>query len=278
MKRFFLIALILTSVTLFAEGPQPTPQEIIAKYLASIGTPEARKSVEYYEWLGKATVRSLRGGNEAPGTATLISEGDKVKFALKFNTQIYPDEQVVYDGRNVQTSFVRPGERSPLGQFLWWRKEIVSDGLLGGPLSVASPLYDPKLHGGSISFKGLKKVDGKDLYQLSYRPKKADSSLEITMYFDPATFHLIRVNYDVKAPPRLEENATQAGTGLWAKNDQQQNAYFHLQEDFGDYTQLGNLTLPLQQKMNFSADGAVTESWFWQIDYTTVNGNKIPGR
>jgi len=269
MKRLYLLALTLCSSLLFAQAPKLTPQEIIAKHLASIGTPEARATLSYLEWTGTADMRTTRGG-AGSGSATLISDGTKVKFAMKFQSQYYFGDQFVYDGKKVMISHANDGSRSPMAQLLFLQESILRDGIFGGVLSTAWPLYDANLRGGKIGYDGVKKLDGRDVYQLSYRPKGSGDELTVKLLFDAVNFRHLKTTYEIVVP---------SGIGS-ASNDKlapTQDAIYLLEESFSDFRQLGPLTLPVHYKLTYTSNNSNAGNWLFDVNYKTVNGQKLPG-
>ena len=276
MNRWLLLLLLPTALLASAQEAKLSADDVISKNLLSIGTPDARKSLQNLEFIGTGTLKSTRG-NSVDGRITLLSDGAKLKWATKFNTQVYPDEQLVYDGKKVAVAQVRPGQRSTLGDFIWWQQVLLSDGLMGGELSTAWPLYDDRIRGAKLSFEGKKKVEGRELYMLLYHPKKSVGDLRIELYFDPANFQHVRTVYSIEAPPNFQPSSANQGD-IFQKNVQQENRRFLLEEDFSDFRAMGNVTLPLHYTVHFSADSsAATENWIWSFDYKEVNGQKIPG-
>ncbi len=86
--------------------------------------------------------------------------------------------------------------RSRLGNFLFLQEEVLREGLFGGVLSTAWPLLNTQIRTRSLKYEGLKKVDGQQLYDISYIPKKRFESgdLSIHLYFDPETYrHVLTV-------------------------------------------------------------------------------------
>ena len=276
MNRLLMLVVLPSLMFGHSQEARETADDIVSKNLLSVGTQDARKSLQNLEFIGTGTLKSTRG-NTVNGTLTLLSQGTKVKWSTKFNTQIYPDDQFVFDGSKVSVSQVHPGQRSTLGEFIWWQQSVLSEGLMGGELSTAWPLFDDHLRNAKLSFEGTKKVDGHELYLLLYHPKKSVGDLRIELYFDPANYHHVKTVYSILAPPNYTPSSDNPGA-IFEKNTQQENRRFRLEETFSDFRQLGNVTLPMHYAVYFSADSsAATENWFWTFDYKEVNGQKIPG-
>jgi len=73
---------------------------------------------------------------------------------------------------------------SPLRQ-----PDILREGLFGGTISTAWPLLDLK-PAGEAKYEGVKKIDGRELHDLTYVPNKSSSGSDLTihLYFEPDTF------------------------------------------------------------------------------------------
>src|SRR4051812_19490542 len=166
MRRLIVaIILLLMNVVAAAQSEKLTASDIVARSLSAIGTPEARAQLQYYELNGEASMHTSIRSISAKGTALLTSEKNQVKFATKFESTAYSGDQFVYDGKKAMVSQDTRGMRTPVGDFLSAQTRVLSDGLMGGILSTAWPLYDPKLRGAKLQYDGVKKVKGEQLYQ-----------------------------------------------------------------------------------------------------------------
>ena len=86
----------------------------------------------------------------------------------------------------------RNGSRSAIGNFLARNLVIVSEGLLGGTLNTRWPLLDVA---GRARITMLKTLGGRELHRLRYRAKDNQGSLEVELYFDPATYRHVASVY-----------------------------------------------------------------------------------
>ena len=159
MKPALFLALILSSLMIFAEEAKLKPEEIVNKSLAAIATPEARAKLQGIQISGKAKLSGSTGGVTGDGTGMLASQGNKIRFETKLNNPQYTGDLMVTDGKNVQVNKDSAGQRSTLGELVVLQPGILSYGLLGGVDTTAWLLNDPKLRGGKLNSSGLKKVD-----------------------------------------------------------------------------------------------------------------------
>jgi hypothetical protein len=218
------------------------PEEVVAKHLESIGAPETRASVTSRTVTGTvvANFRSPSVG-QVPGRAVLFSKGAMHAIGMVFDgVANYPQDKVGFDGEDVSTSFLLPGRRSTLGEFLMTNKSVVKQGLLGGALSQAWPLLDVESKKPKLEYAGLKKVGERPAHALRYLPR-GGSDLNVVLYFDAETFRHLRTEY-------TRTLAAQMGTNP-DNSARQQESRYRMVEDFSDFRKEGGLTLPHQYKL-----------------------------
>ncbi|HWR35205.1 MAG TPA: hypothetical protein VN622_04960 [Clostridia bacterium] len=265
MKRLILTALILCAPVIHSANPKLAPADIVGKSITALGAVEIRAQLKYQELTGTATMRSMSTGGLNGGTAVLVSEGRMVKFATKFGQKgEYPGDQFVFDGNKVMVSNITPGRHSSLGEFFWWQQTVLREGLFGGVLSTAWPLYDLAARKAELSYDGTTKVDGRDAHQIVYRPKKSDGALSIRLLFDAETFRHVKTIYDVRVPANLDVQAV--------RSEREQNSVYRLEETFSEFRQVNGLTLPTKHKLTYSVDASSTQNWVWEITYNDLNG------
>jgi hypothetical protein len=222
-------------------------EDVVARHLASIGTPEARAAIK--DRIATGIVRvifRLGSQGQLPGKCGLISEERKVRLSMNFSTLAYPGEQLAFDGERVTVGEVQPGQRSPFSDFVYTYNVILKEGLLGGTLSTAWPLLDLTGRQPELTYTGLKKVEGKQLHELSYKAKKGGGGLLVYLYFDPESFRHVRTQYRLVRPSsivgRPEDSASQWDT------------IYTLVEQFEDFKEVGGLTLPHTYKLNYTVE------------------------
>jgi hypothetical protein len=230
-----------------------------------------------------ATYRIVVGGNgEVPGKAVIASEGDKRQILLKVNAYRYEGERFVSTGTATGVAGTYADKtRSEFGQFLRAEDLPLRDGLLGGVLSTAWPLLDLKAHKATLVYEGLKKIDGRRVYALGYKPAKT-TDLTITLYFDPESFHHVATVYRVSAHAGLGGIAFRPFPGATISNGasevqsaRQNETRFRIEEYFKDFKTSEGLTLPTNYDLRFTAElqSGFTKSVEWRVETKRVLNN-----
>lgn len=245
-----IISLLILLATLYSASQRAqagdkeklTAEEVVARHLKSIGTAEDLAAVKTRIAVGTSlfTARSPGTGQNS-GLSILFSGGNKSVIAMTFANPSYPHEKFGFDGENLVISYIKPGLRSTLGDFIFRRTSIFKDGLVGGTLSTAWPLLNWNNDKGKLEYGGTKKVDGRETYVLKYMPRKG-SDLKISLYFDGETFQHVRTEYSqtVSAQMVATPDADKSG---------QRELHYELEEQFSDFKQEGKLTLPHTYKI-----------------------------
>jgi hypothetical protein len=246
------------------------PEEIVAKHLESIGSEQARKSVNNRIMLGTATVTfRTPGKGQAIGKAVMASEGPKVLIGMTFDNTNYPYEKLGYDGNTFTASFLSPGKRSTLGDFLNTYSGIVKQGLIGGSLSSAWPLLDMSGRRARLEYAGTKKINDREAYVLRYIPS-GGSDLQIKLFFDKETYQHVRSEYELVITAQLGANPS----GSTAIETQKETRY-KMVENFSDFKTEGGLTLPHTYKLALSLQTrAGTYEADWTMNFSEFGYNK----
>ncbi|MEO8073223.1 MAG: hypothetical protein ABI686_08230 [Acidobacteriota bacterium] len=266
-KLAFVFVLIFSlSANLLAGGDKMTPEELTAKHLESIGTPEARAAMKSVTIIGttKATFFG-RGSGVAEGIAVVASEGERYLVAMKFNNPEYPFEKMGYDGDDLSVGFVSPGKRSNLGQFLLTNKNTFKRGIFSGVLSTSWELLNFNEKDAKLKYAGMQKIDGKKYHELEYNPRKG-SELSISLFFDPETFRHVRTEYQRVISARQ-------GASVDASAGQSETRY-KLVEDFSDFKEENKLTLPHTYKIYLeilTGNGTTSYEWLMNLQKFSFN-------
>lgn len=246
-----------------------TAQEIIVKHLDSIGPAAARSKVTTRQVTGVCQFSAkLASGaiSSIGGPAVFASDGSKSLIAAAFDNPTYPKETLAYDGNKFTTGYVKPGQRTSLGDFMISNKASFKEGLAAGTLSSAWPFWDLSSHDSRLETGGVKKINGRDAYVIKYSPKKG-SDFAIRIYFDAETFQHVRTEYD-----RLL-SALNNGGGVDAQSQQRETRYLMI-EEFSDYKAEQGLTLPHTYKLEISIDGqggTTRQTWLFNLNAFTFN-------
>lgn len=268
MKYRYLALNLIVCCCLLASSYKPSvhadeklkPEEIVAKHLESIGSHEDRASVKTRVILGISRyVRHGPGGGATEGRAVLASENEKYMFGMKFGVPGYDIESVGFDGKELTVGFVAPGVRSALESLVRNHESTFKHGLLAGTLSSSWPLLAINDEKAKIKYAGVKKVEGASLHQLKYQPRKG-SDLEVSLFFDSATFHHVRTEYTRVVSANI-------GTGVDSSASQRETRY-KLVETFADFKKEGNLTLPHDYRIKLQISGSVEILDDWTLKLT----------
>jgi hypothetical protein len=267
-----LVVLCSTFVLLsqsLAANPVATADELVTQHLDSIATSSVRAGFKTRVAQGPVHFTILVGGaGSLDGKAAIVSEGKKLQFMMKFPNNDYRGEQFVFDGEKDMVAFSSAQKiRSAFGNFVFVQDAVIREGLLGGVLTTAWPLLDLDERKAKLSFDGLKKMNGEDLYELRYRPRK-NTDLEINLYFDPQTYRHVETIYSYSVSQALTLGGEQAAAR------QVPNRY-RLQEKFSDFKTVDGVTLPTHEDIQFTQElqNGRTTLWDWDIKELDVSNN-----
>lgn len=264
LTRLSVFLLITLLFVLPAAAQKLKTEEIIAKHLDSIAKADVRAANKTRMIVGDVKIIFVSNKNqETVGRVVMASEGVKSLLGMTLNANDYQTEKFLYDGNKATIGFAYMNRYSPLGDFVQSNNGIVSQGLIGGALSTGwapMQLTDGK---GKFSGSSKKKIDGKEVYQLSYSVK---GDADISLYFDAATFQHIRTEYKtMQSAPignRPEDSSRQNETRV------------KLVEDFSDFKEVKGLTLPHTYRLSYVNTGArgTTEiQWDMKLASFSVN-------
>lgn len=261
-----------------AANPVTNADELVAQHLDSIASAAVRAGIKTRVAQGPVEFKILVGGaGTLDGKAQMASDGKKLVFMMKLPNNDYRGEQFVFDGDKDKVAFSTSQKtRSSFGSFVFVQDAVIREGLLGGVISTAWPLLSLDERKPKLSFDGLKKIDGHELYDLRYKPKKS-SDLEIHLYFDPQTYRHVETIYSYSSSasfadigpstavgngPTISGGAAGQGTGSTqgaggtaetAAARQVPNRY-RLTEKFSDFKTVDGVTVPTHYNIQFSAE------------------------
>lgn len=242
-------------------------EEVVAKHLDSIGTPAARAAVKSRIIQG-TTLATFRVGGSGTATASSVmaSTGDRNLVSIVFNNPDYPFERMGYDGKRVTVGELKPGVRSRLGKFFQQYEMPLKEGLLGGVLSSAWPLYDMTGRSAKLKYAGTKEIDNRKVHVLEYDAKN-DGGLKTRLYFDAETFRHVRTEYERRMIQQMPDQPS--------VTQQQGDAITRLTEDFSDFKEENGLMLPHTYKLALSIESnnsRIVQDWVFTL--TTFNFNQ----
>lgn len=263
----FFTFLCTTLAMLAADNSQLTAEELVAKHLAAIGSPEARARIKSRQAVGEAKFQFLSSGGAGQGVGNMqmATEANKLRLQVNLNTQNYTGEDFICDGSHLKIAGFVYGKESMLGAFVDQRQELLKEGLFGGVLSTGWPLLDLANRKAKIKYNGLKKIGDKDVLELRYEPKKSSGDVQIRFYFDPVTYRHVMTIYEalipVKAAVSINPNANTAKNG-----QQSQEGHQLLKETFGGFKTLDGITLPSTWAIELTNDMDATTSMKWAFE------------
>jgi hypothetical protein len=266
-----LAAVAMNSGILFAKDVKL--EDILKGHIESIGSSEKVEGVKVRGIGGIALVDFIQGGTgKIQGQAIFLSEKDRLGIIMQFNATDYPGEHFAFDGKKVMINQILPGQKSPLGDFLYWHNALLKEGVLGGALSLNWPLLDVKKAEKKLKYKGEKNIDGVELLEVEYRfSDRKSNDLKTKLYFDPETFHHVRTEYrlTVQADMRGQADANVRMPGMTPARDQIPGrsegpggirdvipySHYVLIEKFSDFKEADGLTLPHRYELEYSQEG-----------------------
>jgi hypothetical protein len=260
------VSLMSLSVALHAADSMK-PEDLVARHLDAIGSKEARATAKTRVVQGTATYRILVGGaGSIEGKTGLVSDGHKSRFMMKFQNE-YRGETFVGNDDKVQVAFANSNQsRSPLASFVQTYDAVIREGLFGGVLSTAWPLLDTSSRNPKLLYEGLKKVDGHQVHQLRYMPRK-HTDAEILLYFDAETFRHVKTVYSIEIGNNVGATITESASKKPERS--------RLEERFSDFKTVDGLTLPSHWNIEFTRelpDGTTTVSQ-WDLKEDQISHN-----
>ncbi|HYK89268.1 MAG TPA: hypothetical protein VE398_10885 [Acidobacteriota bacterium] len=263
-----LLAFSLSVFDVPAKEPKLKAEELVAKHLASLGTPEARAAVKNRVVSGSAQmIPRLGGTGQLAGKGNILSEGRKLRFAMGFSALDYPGDQIGFDGERMTVGQIRPGVRSDLSKFIYTYDMFMKEGLLGGVLSTAWPLLDLAARQPKLDYTGLKKIEGKQCHEVKYRAKKGSGDLQVSLDFDAESFRHVRTQYRLVQPPMMVSTPGQSSG--------QRDTVYTLVEQFDGFKEVDGLMLPHSYKLDLTIEGQdrtiMTE---WVVAVTQIAHNQ----
>jgi hypothetical protein len=270
IKITFLFVAMVMSVSI-VNGQKMTAETVIAKHLDSIASAEKRSAVTSFIAVGDAKVEFISPKEQpAAGRIVMASQDGKLFYGMMFSSPTYPHEKIIYDGNKTFVAVVNAGNRSVFGNFLQSSSGIVSHGVFGGVLSNSWFLNSTPEARGKLRYEGTKKIGGKEVHSVSYQPK-GGSDVEMTLFFDAATFNHVRSEY---------KRTNSAGIGRTIdESARQSESRLRLVEDFSDFKQFEGITLPHKYKLHYtvtSGRGTTDIVWTFDLNEFAINQKLDP--
>ncbi|NWG13939.1 MAG: hypothetical protein HXY20_10440 [Acidobacteria bacterium] len=251
-------------------------EEVVARHLASIGTPEAREAVRNRVASGAAQVifRLPRPGR-LDGRGSIISDRRRLCIAMMFAAGDYEGERLVFDGENVNVGQLRLRVRSVLSDFVYLHDVLLKEGLMCGTMTTAWPLLDLATRQPRLSYAGLKKVDRRQLHEVGYRAKRDAGDIQVALYFNPETFRHVYSQYRlaVRAGVGQRSRPSMSDPGM-ASPSELMDTFYKVEEWFDDFRTVDSLDLPHGYRLRFSREGPAGFLCDYGISLTRVLHNQ----
>lgn len=233
-------------------GSDLTPEKLIAEHIKSIGAPITLSSVKSRAFIGYSDVEFIQGifGSIKGSVSSFVSDGEKLQMAMKYGDLNYPGEYIAYNGNEVSVGHIGPGQRSPLGDFLFRFNGIMKKGFVGGTLSLAWPLLNADEIGVKLKYKKVK-VEGRELHRLEW-PIQLLGNIRIKMYFEPETFLHVRTEYVVRIENDVSANP---GSSDIMSFSLMPESIYTLIERFDNFKNVSGMTLPHKYSIEYSIEG-----------------------
>lgn len=274
---FFALAGIAGCMLQAKAAQKLAPAELITKHLDSMGPAEARARVRGMRIKGTCllTVR-LGGSGQVEGQTVMASQRDRNLINMTFDSPIYPQESLKFDGKNFTASQFRPGARTSLGHFFVTYDVLFKEGLIGGTLSTSWPLLDLQQKNPKLEYGGIKKIGGRQLHTLKYKPRQG-SDMKITLFFDSETFQHVRTEYEDTIYPTDQQRIPGGGGTLPAPSRQRSSiTRINAFEEFSEFKPEGGLNLPHTYKFELSIQSEARPALVdWTFNLTDFNFSEV---
>ena len=271
---FFCSLLLLVSVGYAqnaAKSAKLTADEIVAKHVAAVGTPEAISAAKSRVFVGSTELYSQRIAipeQQRTGQFQFAFDGNKYLYAALFSITNYPYEKIAFDGKNFTFGNNQYG-RALLSGFLSANKFISKRALLGGVLNSGWLLARPE-KGASFDYDGQSKDVG--LHKLKANLSDSEGTI-VTLFFDPTNFHHVRTEYRRSSSGLMTRSpsASTAGPTTLSSERGAQPTHQILTEEFSNFSRAGELILPMTYKIELAQPN---NRWSWTNSIKDVYFNE----
>lgn len=235
-------------------------EELMTGHLAALGGVEKRAAAINRVVSFKVTVVNRVGtagnGSSITGNAMLVSSGSRLRFGMQFPSPDYPGEDMAFDGKKSSTGLLPGGRRSQMSQFLEQQNLPLREGLAGGTLSTAWPLLRRDQLQPRLEYRGLKNIEGRQLHEVEYRPRKGATDLNVKLWFEPETYRHVLTQYRFQVGAR--------GGTIGNEISRQDESHYLLSESFADFREVDGVMLPHKYVIQVSAQtstGTLVADW-----------------
>lgn len=268
-----LLCMILASPIL-AEDPKMTKEELVSRHIESIGSKEVLAGVRFRNaegvCLGRGRIFAQAGeeSGSLAGEAEFVTGPDTTQFILLLESEHYPVEGFLFDGKDIRLATFKPPHYSglseteySLGQFTnyvsrW--EEFIKQGLFGGVLNALWPLLAQEKNSSKMKSLKRRKIDGREFLVLRYH---VGGSQGAELFFDPETFHHVATRFRWVAGP--SRSGGLADSRVWLT----------LREEFSNFSVFDGIELPTRWNITLELP---RDTSHWEITFDRVRHTEGP--
>ena len=98
-----------------------------------------------------------------------------------------------------------------------------------------------------LNYKGLKRIEGRELHQLEYKARKGERFMRVNLYFQPDTFRHVMSKYVFTIQAMIGSSPEESS--------RLRDRFFRITEEFDNFRQVDGLSLPHLYRLTFSYEG-----------------------
>jgi hypothetical protein len=269
-----LLLVLLIATQINGQSKKLSPQEIITKHLASMGSLDDLSVAKRRMVIAGSEFFVRSGTTKANGRAVLASDGDNLALFSTFNLSDYRMERIGIFSDKLDIPFIVPGRRSPLGRWLIAYDRTVNDRIFGGSIFSTWLFLKPDTLWGKMETEGKKKVGDREAWVINYSPKQGlKAGSYIKLYFDTENFHHLRTVYKQMETERGFYDTGSKGSNIGSTGHMDDSAMANnqstLTENFEEFLDDNGLVLPRKYSINLqmeSAAGTAEYDWIFKIE------------
>lgn len=277
MTRALALAILLAVATMAprigaVQKQKMTPEELVKLHVQALTAGVAVPREQARDVTGAVVaVTPAKAAGQLGGTFQLTAGATGSTFAMRFDNERYQGETFTAEGTRVSVANAEPrtGSRSAIGNFVARNTVIIGEGLIGGTLNARWPLLDVAGRQPKLAYDGVKALRGRDLHRLRYRAKDRQGSLEIHLFFDPATYRHVATVYS--------SSQAQALGATPESSSQEADVFFRIEELFDNFAAVGGLTVPKSWSLRYERTGNTANEWKYDLTVQRIEVTGPPG-
>jgi len=260
MIVLFLLIHSFRLANVCARDQKPAAEEIVARHIECIGSPETLAAVKSRTLYGIVAVRMPfgtvpeilpePGTRNDPSNFLFASTESQMGMVVKFYNLYYTGEHLAFDGKDVTISITASGKRSPFADFVAIYDGVMREGFLGGTLSTTWPLLHIQEGKYRLKYDHLNS-GGKKFHQITCtsKDKKHLHDLVVRLIFEFDTYRHVMTEY--------VKNTGTFSTVLFL-------------ERFGNFKEVDGLTLPHSYSAQ-DANGTDVTAARWSVEIKQIS-------